>query len=64
MPYEVKTIDNKFIINPVTLTKLQIKIEMKQYRCAEELVNETKWMLHNAYILSSGSKSSKCNKLF
>ncbi|KNC32795.1 hypothetical protein FF38_00265 [Lucilia cuprina] len=53
MPYEESTIYKKYIVNPVTLTELQTKIEAKEFRCAEEFVNETKWMLHNAYILSS-----------
>ncbi|XP_065368922.1 MYND-type zinc finger-containing chromatin reader Zmynd8 [Calliphora vicina] len=52
MPYEESTIYKKYIVNPVTLTELQTKIETKEFRCAEEFVNETKWMLHNAYILS------------
>lgn len=56
MPYEESTIYKKYIVNPVTLTDLQTKIETKEFRCAEEFVNETKWMMHNAYILSNRSK--------
>lgn len=56
MPYEESTVYKKYIVNPVSLTGLQAKIEAKEFRCAEEFVNETKWMLHNAYILSSRSK--------
>ncbi|TMW50068.1 hypothetical protein DOY81_004878 [Sarcophaga bullata] len=53
MPYEESATYMKYIVNPVTLSLLQKKIENKEFRCAEEFVNETKWMLHNAYVLSS-----------
>ncbi|KAM7363659.1 zinc finger MYND-type containing 8 isoform 1-T5 [Cochliomyia hominivorax] len=58
MPYEDASIYNKYIVNPVTLTELQTKIETKEFRCAEEFVNETKWMLHNAYILSISNRNN------
>lgn len=60
MPYEESTVYRKYIVNPVTLSMLQTKIENKEFRCAEEFVNETKWMLHNAYVLSSRSKFPLC----
>ena len=58
MPYEESASYMKYIVNPITLSLLQTKIENKEFRCAEEFVNETKWMLHNAYVLSSRSKLS------
>ncbi|XP_014103437.3 MYND-type zinc finger-containing chromatin reader Zmynd8 isoform X1 [Bactrocera oleae] len=49
----------KYIANPVTFTTLQEKIEKRAFRCSEEFLNETKWILHNALILSSGSSSKE-----
>lgn len=56
MPYEKSPNYKKYIVNPVTLAGLQAKIDLKEFRCAEDFVNETKWMLHNACILNSRSK--------
>ncbi|XP_039948239.1 uncharacterized protein LOC120766669 isoform X2 [Bactrocera tryoni] len=47
----------KYIANPVTFTTLQERIEKRAFRCSEEFLNETKWILHNALILSSGKNS-------
>uniref|UniRef100_A0A0K8UEG3 Protein kinase C-binding protein 1 n=1 Tax=Bactrocera latifrons TaxID=174628 RepID=A0A0K8UEG3_BACLA len=49
----------KYIANPVTFTTLQERIEKRAFRCSEEFLNETKWILHNALILSSGSSSKE-----
>ncbi|XP_061398004.1 MYND-type zinc finger-containing chromatin reader Zmynd8 [Musca vetustissima] len=57
MPYEKTNIYKKYIINPVHFGTLQEKINSKEYRCAEELVNDTKWMLHNAYIITAGNNN-------
>ncbi|CAD6991194.1 unnamed protein product [Ceratitis capitata] len=35
------------------------EVEKRAFRCAEEFLNETKWILHNALILSSGSSSKE-----
>uniref|UniRef100_A0A1A9X1J8 PWWP domain-containing protein n=1 Tax=Glossina brevipalpis TaxID=37001 RepID=A0A1A9X1J8_9MUSC len=45
---------NKYIVNPVSFSMIQEKIDKRIYRCAEELLNDTKWFLHNASILSLG----------
>uniref|UniRef100_A0A0A1WZE1 Protein kinase C-binding protein 1 n=1 Tax=Zeugodacus cucurbitae TaxID=28588 RepID=A0A0A1WZE1_ZEUCU len=50
---------SKYIANPVTFTTLQEKIEKRTFRCCEEFLNETKWILHNALILNSGSSSKE-----
>ncbi|XP_067615397.1 MYND-type zinc finger-containing chromatin reader Zmynd8 [Eurosta solidaginis] len=50
---------SKYIVNPVTFTTLQDKIEKRVFRCPEEFLNETKWILHNALILSSGTSSKE-----
>lgn len=47
---------NKYIVNPVSFSMLQDKVDKRVYRCAEELLNDTKWFLHNASILSLGRK--------
>ncbi|XP_017469105.1 PREDICTED: uncharacterized protein LOC108361088 isoform X1 [Rhagoletis zephyria] len=47
---------SKYIVNPVTFTTLQEKVEKRAFRCSEEFLNETKWILHNALILNSGSE--------
>uniref|UniRef100_A0A1B0B384 PWWP domain-containing protein n=1 Tax=Glossina palpalis gambiensis TaxID=67801 RepID=A0A1B0B384_9MUSC len=48
---------NKYIVNPVSFSTLQDKVDKRVYRCAEELLNDTKWFLHNASILSLGRKA-------
>ncbi|XP_053962342.1 uncharacterized protein LOC128865927 isoform X2 [Anastrepha ludens] len=50
---------SKYIVNPVTFSTLQEKIEKRAFRCSEDFLNETKWILHNALILSSGSSSKE-----
>lgn len=54
MPYEEETSYLKYMANPITFTSLAEKINRKVFRSADEFLSETKWFIHNAYILSKG----------
>lgn len=41
---------SKYIVNSVTLDKLQDRIEKKVYKCTEEFAVEAKWILHNCSV--------------
>lgn len=54
MPYEKQPSYLKYLVNPVTFDSLAEKIDQKAFRSADEFLCETKWFLHNAYILNRG----------
>lgn len=54
----------KYLVNPITFESLEQKIQQKVFRSADEFLSETKWFLHNVYLLDKGTYISYIQHIY